>query len=176
LSRHIDSLEVSVPGELSLSRAKQLQALKEQAQSRQPQTRAKAQLVIGDQCFEVKDKGAGLFPFVLGNDSFYIKLARPGNTTLPFAFCQFRNSYLLHVGPSAAVRSLVLVLQELGQVTGGETVSRVDLAVDFVTDIPIEPWPAECWVTRLDLKNAYSDGDGFTGWSIGRKSSLQLSL
>jgi hypothetical protein len=82
----------------------------------------------------------------------------------------------LHVTPSVALGSLLQILQELGRVTGSETVSRVDLAVDFATDIPIKAWPAEYWVTRLDHKNSYSDGDRFTAWNIGRKSSLQLGL
>lgn len=176
LSRHVDSLELSFPGEIGFAAAQELERLKERAQSRDPSERAQAQIVLADQCLEVRDKGAGMFPYVIQDDRFYIKLSRQGNRSLPLAYCQVRNSHLMSVGAVAARADLLLLLAELGQVTGPETVSRVDLAVDFVSDQAMDAWGREAWVTRLAYKQSHSVGDRFTGWSIGRKNTLQFGL
>lgn len=176
LSRHVDSLELSFPGEISFTAAQKLEQLKERAQSRDPSVRAQAQIVLAGRCLEVRDKGAGMFPYVLQDDRFYIKLSRQGNKSLPLAFCQIRNRHLMSVGAVSARADLLALLAELGQVTGPETVSRVDLAVDFVSDQVMDAWGREAWVTRLAYKQSHSVGDRFTGWSIGRKNTLQFGL
>jgi len=176
LSRHVDSLELSFPGEIHQTTADQLAELKERAKSRDASTRAQAQLVVCGHCFRVADKGARFFPFVIDDDRFYIKLSGPSNKSFPLAYCQVRNSHLMRVGPVAARTDLRELLSELGQVTGPETVSRVDLAVDFVSDQAMDAWGREAWVTRLAYKQSHSVGDRFTGWSIGRKNTLQFGL
>jgi hypothetical protein len=149
---------------------------KELARSRDEAVRATAQIVVCGKCFEVSDKGSGLFPYVIRDHRFYIKISRPGNCALPMASGQIRNSHLLHAGPVQATQELRDTLEALGIVSGLETVSRVDLAVDFVSDAKMDGWGREAWVTRLEYKQAHSVGDHFTGWSIGRKSSLQFGL
>jgi hypothetical protein len=175
LSRHVDSLELSFPGHLSTSVENELVELKERAQSFDPVVQANAQILVGGQCFSVRDKGAPRFPFVLENDSFFIKLSGSSNTSLPFAYCQPRNAHLLRVGPEGARSELRRLLSEIGQVTGPETVSRVDLAVDFVGD-RVASWDPMVWVTRLPDKASHTHRDRFSGWTIGSKKSLQLGL
>ncbi len=176
LSQHIDSLELSFQGELTGELDSGLEHCKELAQSRDEALRATAQIVVDDCFFEVSDKGAGLFPYVIRDDRFYIKLSRPGKHAIPMAYCQIRNVHLLHVGPSQAVQDLRSVLEALGEVEGREKISRVDLAVDFVSDVQMDSWGREAWVTRLEYKQAHSVGERFTGWSIGRKDALQFGF
>jgi hypothetical protein len=176
LSQHIDSLEVSFKGELSGRSAEDLERCKGLAQSRDEAVRASAQVVIGDCFFEVSDKGAGLFPYVIRDSRFYIKLSRPGNRSVPMAHCQIRNVHLLQVGPSQALQDLRWFMDALGEVEGPEKISRVDLAVDFVSDVQMDSWGREAWVTRLEYKQAHSVGERFTGWSIGRKDALQFGF
>jgi len=129
---------MSFPGELTQSAAQRLDGLKESAQSRSASTRSMAQIVLAGDCFDVRDKGMGLFPCVIQDGRFFIKMSRPGNSSLPFAYCQVRNSHVIRVGPRAALADVQRVLEELGSVDGGETVSRVDLAVDFASDESME--------------------------------------
>jgi hypothetical protein len=62
----IDSLYLSYPGTLSHEWERDLENLKGIAQSDDPGERATAQVEIGGHLFEVKDKGKGRFPYVLG--------------------------------------------------------------------------------------------------------------
>lgn len=176
LSRHIDSLELSFPGQLFNESADKLAHLKELAQSRDPSFRSRAQIVLNGYCLRVKDKGAGMFPYVIEDDRFYIKLSRPGNQSLPLAYCQIRNFHLFSVGVVAARNDLRNLLSELGEITASETVSRVDLAVDLTAEQAMDAWGRDAWVTRLAYKQSHSVGDRFTGWSIGRKNTLQFGL
>ena len=89
LSRHVDSLELSFPGEISSTAAQKLEQLKERAQSRDPSVRAQAQIVLAGRCLEVRDKGAGMFPYVLQDDRFYIKLSRQGTSPSPSPSVRF---------------------------------------------------------------------------------------
>jgi hypothetical protein len=175
LSRHVDSLELSYPGRLSARVENELIELKACAQTREPSIQARAQLVVAGQCFAVADRGAGRFPFVLENDSFFIKLSGSGSSSLPLAYCQPRNVHLLRVGPAGASAELRALLAELGEVTGPETVSRIDLAVDFVSD-RVANWDPVAWVTKLKDKLSHTHKDRFSGWTIGSKKSLQLGL
>ncbi len=176
LSRHVDSLELSFPGEIHQATAHHLAGLKERAQSRDPSTRSRAQIVLRGHCFRVADKGARFFPYVIDDDRFYIKLSGPDNNSFPLAYCQVRNCHLMRVGPVEARSELAALLSDLGNITGPETVSRVDLAIDFVSDHRMEAWGREAWVTRLAYKQSHSVGERFTGWSIGRKNTLQFGL
>lgn len=175
-SLHIDSLEVSFPGVLSAPVSAHLRGLKEKAQSKSASERAEAQIVLGGECFQVRDKGAGRFPFIVDNEKFFIKLSSLEATSLPLASCQVRSRYLAQVGAVVAVAGLKALLEGFGEVHGEAVVSRADLAVDFSTDIAIEQWPMECWVTKLGQRHAYADGQLFTGWSIGSKTSFQFGL
>ena len=59
----VDSLYLSYPGGLHHGVLTKLVALKALAQSPDPIEQSKAQFVAGSHIFEVKDKGAGVFPW-----------------------------------------------------------------------------------------------------------------
>jgi len=178
LSLHVDSLEVSYRGTLRDGVANRLEGLKQLAQNPDPAEQARAQLIVGDETFLVHDKGAPLFPFVLENGAFYIKLAeRSENSPLPCVYCQFRSEYLVQTGPLQAESEVREVLRELVLLGGVDTVSRIDPAVDFVTDVNMEGWSRRSWVTRLRRKTSNSDGEQFTGWRIGtHRNPVSLRL
>ena len=101
----VDSLYLSYPGDLEPSVLATLMKLKAYAQSEHPEEQAKAQYVLGHHVFEVKDRGAGRFPFVLVDNTFRIQLSKPGKK-LPMAYVQASAEYLAHVGPEKVEKEL----------------------------------------------------------------------
>jgi hypothetical protein len=176
LSLHVDSLELSYRGTLREGVVGRLNALRELARSPSPKEQAKAQLVVRDETLLVRDKGVPLFPYVLENGAFFLKLAnRAPSSPLPCVYCQFRSEYLVQVGPINAEAELRVLLRNLLLLDGDETVSRIDLALDFTTDAVMDSWSRRAWVTKIRGKSSYSDGELFTGWRIGSHRN-QISL
>lgn len=176
LAKHIDSLELSYSGYLRPSSFKQLESLKALAQSRAALDQAAAQLMVADRCFAVCDKGAGRFRFKLEDNCFFIRLAQASAGGLPVAYCQIRSHYLCHVGAEVATAELRSVLEALAEIESDETVSRIDLAVDFVSSLNMEAWTRQAWVSRVSYRQAHSVGQRFTGWTVGRNCPLSLRM
>ncbi len=65
----VDSLYLSYSGELLTEVLDRLKSLKAMAQGKDREDQSKAQYPLGDHLFEVKDKGTGLFPYVLDDGS-----------------------------------------------------------------------------------------------------------
>ena len=170
----IDSLYLSYPGELDSEQFNRLKTLKAQAQGAEHEA-SKAQLAIREHVFEVKDKGAGLFPFVLVDGSFRIQLSGLRSTRLPMGYVQVSAKALAHQGPAGIEADLCAILAELGKVEP-PTVSRVDLFLDFACDLDMEAWDRHAWVTRAAAISQYAKGGKFTGWSIGEGGSIMARL
>lgn len=162
----VDSLYLSYPGRLSTEVEAKLRDLKQMAQSAEPIRRAQAQYLLGEHLFEVKDKGASLFPYILDDNQFRIQLARPSKT-VPMAYAKIASGYLAHVGSVEAEQSLSALLVTLGEIQGGPNVSRIDLFIDFASGGDMESWTRHAWVTRAASVNAYSVDGRFSGWSVG---------
>lgn len=162
----VDSLYLSYPGELFPESDARLKELKLLAQSREPGEVAKAQLPLGSHIFEVKEKGASLFPYILEDGAFRIQLSRPGHKA-PMAYVKVSAAYLAHVGPVEAEKHLHALLSELGELKEAANVSRIDLYVDFVSSVDMESWDRHAWVTRASSINAYAVSGNFSGWAIG---------
>jgi hypothetical protein len=126
----VDSLYLSYPGDLHHGVLTRLVGLKALAQSPDPLEQSKAQFVAGSHIFEVKDKGAGMFPFVLDDNAYRFQLSRPGKK-LPMAYVKVSAEYLAHKGPRAVEEELGFLLLHFGEITGRNMVSRIDLAADF---------------------------------------------
>ena len=171
----VDSLYLSYPGELSREVDSQLKALKELAKSSDPAEVAKAQLAVGGHIFEVKEKGASLFPYILEDGAFRIQLSRPGHKA-PMAYVKVSAKYLAHVGPVEAEKHLYAVLSELGEIKESANVSRIDLFVDFQSSVDMESWDRHAWVTRASSINAYSVSGQFSGWTIGMGGIISARL
>lgn len=162
----VDSLYLSYPGDLHPSTLGVLNTLKGYAQSEHPEQQAKAQYQLLDHIFEVKDRGAGRFPFILVDNTLRIQLSKPGKK-LPMAYVQVSAEYLAHKGPAAIEKELQALLSELGVLSGSNVVSRIDLAADFSTPVVMDSWHRAAWVTRATEIHSYAKDQQFTGWTIG---------
>ena len=163
----VDSLYLSFPGELSPSIQAALTKLKDYAQSVAIEEQCQAQYPLGAHIFEVKDKGARMFPYVLEDNAYRIQLARSGKKNLPMAYVKVSAEYLAHKGPQAVQEELRELLLEFGSLSGSNVVSRIDLAADFCSPVVMDSWHRTAWVTRATEIHSYSKDQIFTGWSIG---------
>ena len=170
-----DSLYLSYPGELRPEVESRLKSLKVLAQSQDPGKQAQAQYPLGDHIFEVKDRGAALFPYILQDGTFRIQLARPSKT-LPMAYVKVSSGYLAHVSPTEAEQALSSLLAELGSLQSSANVSRIDLFADFATAEDMDSWTRHAWVTRAALVNAYAIDGKFSGWTIGAGGIVSARL
>lgn len=171
----VDSLYLSYPGELSFEADKSLQHLKKIAQSPEPYQQYQAQMEVGGHILEVKDKGAPLFPYVLEDRALRIQLSRPGRKT-PMAYVKLSSGHLNHLGPAEAETGLKSILEGLGELHDEAHVSRIDLYVDFVSNVPMDSWGRESWVTRAGSISNYSEGGTFTGWMVGAGGVVSFRL
>lgn len=175
LRRCVDSLYLSIPGDLSPDSLRLLELLKQKAQNPNPLIQSQAQYQLGTHVFEVKDKGTGLFPFVLEDNAYRIQIART-TKNLPMAYVKVSAEYLAFLGPEAVLDELKSLLAELGELAGSNTVSRVDLAVDFMTSYRVHAWDTSSWVTRASKIDAHVSDQAFTGWSVGMGGHLACRL
>lgn len=171
----VDSLYLSFAGELEPAVERRLKELKLVAQSAQDHEQAYAQFQIDEHVFEVKDKGAGLFPYVLDDNAFRIQLSRRGKK-LPMAYVKVSAPYLAHVRPDAVEDDLTRLLSQLGELTDSASVGRIDLYVDFVTSVDMESWTREAWITRAANISSYACGNEFSGWAIGMGGVMACRL
>lgn len=172
----VDSLYLSYVGRLFAHRAEELTRLKEAARSGVPGEVADAQLVLGEHIFEVRDKGTGLFPFVLEDNAYRIALASLDAGALPMAYVKVSSHRLASDSPDAVEVELRALLDQLGTVAGPARVSRIDLFIDFVAEVDIEAWGRRAWVTRARGIEGYAVDNRFSGWTIGLGGPLAARL
>lgn len=170
----VDTLYLSVYGELHAEADHVLKELKRLAQSGELNDQAKAQYPIGEHIFEVKDKGSKLYPYALEDGAFRIQLSR--SKRMPWAYVKVSASYLASHSPQAAQVALLELMEPLGSITAAPTVGRLDLYVDFASGVDMESWDRQAWVTRADAVHQHAIGGDFTGWSIGLGGILSCRL
>lgn len=171
----VDSLYLSYAGQLFEPVSTQLDELKRQAQSNDAREVALAQFPLGDHLFEVKDKGARLFPYILDDAAFRLQLAKLSKA-IPMAYCKVSSGYLAYRRPPAVEVELRTLLAELGAIEGEGRASRIDLFVDFCSTVQMDSWGREAWITRAPRRSAHSVGDRFSGWSIGLGGAIGCRL
>jgi hypothetical protein len=172
----VDSLYVSYKGQLTLETQILLKRLKDLAQSQRPSDAAVAQLQLGDHVFEVKDRGTGLFAFILEDNAFRIQIAKSGSKSLPMAYVKISSQYLTARTPWEIVEELDELLASVSVYLDEPKVSRIDLFVDFVSSVDMESWDRTAWVTRANSVNAYSVGGAFSGWTVGLGGAIAARL
>ncbi len=172
----VDSLYLSFQGTLNEETEKKLIRRKEQAQSPDPMEKSLAQWPFGRHAFEVKDKGAGVFAFVLEDACFRISLSKHTATKLPMATVKLSSRYLSTVTPREGMEAARTILDSMGQLDAEPGVSRVDLFVDFVSYEDMESWTRSAWVTRASMLNQYAEHQKFSGWSIGNGGPIMMRL
>jgi hypothetical protein len=178
LRYQVDSLYVSYPGTLFPEWETRLEGLKEAARSESDSVRATAQVPIEQHLFEVSAKGRKRCRFVLADNCFDIGVAGVSARSVPMAYVQIGSEYLTAVGVDLAIAQLTPMIQRLGTVPQYRppNVSRVDLCVDFTTDIDPESWPRDCWITRADDIDQKARRGRFSGWIIGEGGVVMARL
>lgn len=171
----VDSLYLSYPGQLDEGSAAELSALKSVAQLPETHRQVTAQLERSGHLFEVKDKGAKLYPFILEDNAFRIQLSR-SKGKVPMAYVKLSSAYLSSVTPRDAEKHLREVVEQFGEMEGVAMVSRIDLFVDFVSSVDMESWKRDAWITRGRKIWTHADSGKFTGWSIGLGGVISARL
>jgi hypothetical protein len=138
--------------------------------------KAGAQWLVGRHAFEVKDKGAGVFAFVLEDACFRISLSKRTATKLPMATVKLSSRYLSTVTPREGMEATLSILASMGQLDAEPGVSRIDLFVDFVSYEDMESWTRDAWVTRAETTHQYAEHRKFSGWSIGNGGPIMMRL
>jgi len=176
LRRSVDSLYLSYKGKLSPEVEAKLDALKLAAQSEDEKLQASAVYCIGNHAFEVSGRGKGHFPLVLNDNWFHLQLSRANATRLPMCYVQLGSELLTRAGVEASVTALSNLIGELGAITQPPTVSRIDLCVDFVTEVDFVKLPRGAWVSRAHQFTTYYDRKHITGFTFGQSGDFSARL
>lgn len=175
--RHgVDSLYLSFPGALDSDVAIVLQNLKDSAQSFDDKVQATATYFNGDSLFTVLPRGRGRFSYVLEDNWFRLELSNATAAVLPLAHVQIRSEYLTEVGVDHAMQTLSGIMPEFGEVSGPPVISRIDLFVDFTTDLALAELPGSHWVKRCKKRDIHEDRDQVTGMTFGAGNEVSARL
>lgn len=173
----VDSLYLSYPGMLSEDWDKKLARLKELAQQEDDLSQSIAQVTICEHLFEVRDKGAGRFSYVLVDNAYRIQASNSRSKSLPLAYVQISSEYLTHAGIEKAEEALRHIVNTLGVVNEPANISRVDLFADFCADCEMDAFePLRDWVTRVETMSLHYSYGHFSGWSFGSGGDIVARL
>lgn len=176
LNKGIDSLYVSFKGTLKEDIKAQLEEKKIQAQSSDEKERALAKMTIDDHCFEVKDKGKGLYAYVIVDAWYHIQVSPSERKTLPPVYVQISSDVLSRIGIDDAMTQLRNIIKTFLIKLDSETISRADLFIDFITDVNLEAIREIEWIRRATRLDRYWMESIFTGWSIGLGGGISARL
>ena len=173
----VDSLYLSYPGVMSEDWDKKLARLKELAQQEDDLSQSIAQVTICEHLFEVKDKGANRFSYVLVDNAYRIQASNSRSKSLPLAYVQISSEYLSHAGIEKAEEGLRYIVNTLGMVNEPANISRVDLYADFCADCEMDAFePLRDWVTRVETMSLHYSHGRFSGWSFGSGGDIVARL
>ena len=173
----VDSLYLSYPGVLSEEWDQKLSRLKELAQQEDDLSQSIAQVTICGHLFEVRDKGAGRFSYVLVDNAYRIQASNSRSKSLPLAYVQISSEYLTHAGIEKAEEGLRHIVNSLGVVNEPANISRVDLYADFCADCEMDAFePLRDWVTRVEAMSLHYSYGQFSGWSFGSGGDIVARL
>ena len=173
----VDSLYLSYPGVMSEDWDKKLFRLKDLAQLDDELSQSIAQVTICGHLFEVRDKGAGRFSYVLVDNAYRIQASNSRSKSLPLAYVQISSEYLTHAGIEKAEEGLRHIVNTLGVVNEPANISRVDVYADFCADCEMDAFePLRDWVTRVETMSLYYSYGRFSGWSFGSGGDIVARL
>jgi hypothetical protein len=172
----VDSLYLSYRGSLRTEVELCLDRLKALAKSDEAAEKAQAVYEVGNHCFEVFGGGRGWFPFVIKDNWFNLQLSRSTTTRLPLAMVQISSEVLTRAGLQASIAAADAVIHQLGRVDAPANLSRVDLCVDFQTDVVLERIPRDTWATRSQLFQQYWKQEQYSGCVFGQGGDMSCRL
>ncbi|MCF6205213.1 MAG: hypothetical protein L3J59_16375 [Methylococcaceae bacterium] len=164
----VDSLYLSFQGSLSQYWSNKLSQLKNIAQDSDPLIKATAQANIGGHYFEVSSRGRGKYLYVLKDNWFQIQVAGEDSKALPVVYVQISSELLTFNPLCDVIESIKFIVNTLASSVDKVSVSRVDICIDFMTDVNLSKFTEDNWVTRAKSFSRYSENSQFTGWSIGK--------
>jgi hypothetical protein len=172
----IDSLYLSFWGDLKEGLLDEFEAKKQLAQSENLEDQALAVKIIDDHCFEIRDKGQGFYSYVLADNWFYIKISASRKKLIPTVAVQISSELLNCSGFDYSVSHLRALLENHLITIQKERIKRVDIFVDFITDIDFEAISRKSWIARADKVNNYWTGNIFSGWTVGMGGDIAARL
>jgi len=173
----VDSLYLSYPGVMNEDWDKKLAKLKMLAQMEDDLSQSIAQVAICEHLFEVRDKGAGRFSYVLVDNAYRIQASNSRSKSLPLAYVQISSEFLSHAGIEKAEEALRHIVNSLGVVEEPANISRVDLFADFSADYQMDAFePLRDWVTRVETMSLHYSHGRFSGWSFGSGGDIVARL
>ncbi len=175
LFKGIDSLYVSYKGRLKEGLSGLLKEQKTLAQSDDEKKQALATITIEGHNFEVSDKGARYYSYILVDNWYQIKITDSKKQSIPTIYVQIKSELLNCLGHEYAICKLREIVNKLLIVVEGELISRSDIFADFVTDADLERIEKKSLVTKTRKIDKHWDG-GFTGWSIGLGGVISARL
>ena len=151
--------------------------LKDLAQLDDELSQSVAQVAICEHLFEVRDKGAGRFSYVLVDNAYRIQSSNSRSKSLPLAYVQISSEFLSHAGIEKAEEALRHIVNTLGVVEEPANISRVDLYADFCADCAMDAFePLRDWVTRVETMSLHYSYGRFSGWSFGSGGDIVARL
>lgn len=172
----IDSLYVSYKGTLKEGIKEHLEEKKKLAQSEDEKEQASARITIDDHCFEVMDRGAKWYPFILVDNWYRIQVSGSKRQKLPQVYVQVSSELLTCHGLDNSINELRKTVNMLLGKIEEETISRTDVFIDFATNGELETIEKVSWITRAQKTHKYWNGDIFTGWTIGQGGDILARL
>jgi hypothetical protein len=130
----IDSLYVSFKGTLKEGVKERLEEKKKLAQSEDEKEQASARMMLDDHCFEVSDRGTKWYSFILVDNWYHLQISGSKRQKLPQLYVQVSSELLTCYGLDNAIIHLRKIVQMLMETIEEETISRMDIFTDFVTD------------------------------------------
>ena len=172
----IDSLYVSYRGTLKEGLLELLEEKKKLAQSDGEKERALATMDIEDHHFEVKDRGARYYSYILEDNWYHIQITASKKKMVPTLYIQIASELLNCLGHEYALYKLREIVSNLLIVIEAEKISRADIFVDFATNRDFEKIEKQSWITRAEDTVKRWKREKFTGWSIGRGGQISARL
>jgi len=163
----VDSLYMSYKGALKIGLNECLEERKKLAQSDNEMEQALAKIEIGEHVFEVIDRGAHGYSFILVDKWYRIQISASRKKVLPSVYVKISSELLTCYGTDRSINKLRAIVEKLLVKIEGETVSRVDLFVDFTTDEELDKIEDKSWVAKAKNHASYRHCGLFTGMSIG---------
>lgn len=173
----IDSLYLSFHGSARLSLLSRLQELKEIAKStRCRDERTPPALHLAGIEFIVKPKGQSIYPFVLFNNHFVIRVAGEASSNAPPVYMQISSELLTMYGYDEALEMSRKIAGQIVADCNQGTISRVDLCCDFTTDLDWLSVDPIAWVCRSNKRSEYREANELTGYVFGKSGDVLARL
>lgn len=172
----IDSLYLSFRGDIKEEILEELITKRELAKSDDEALQAQATMILGNHCFEVKDKGKGKYKFVLVDAWFHIQIAGGSKNKIPDVYVQISSELLNCTGLDKSLNLLRSVVSMLLISVDDESISRVDPFVDFVTVKDFKALNDDLWVAVADSDTGYRENRKSTGCAFGKGGAITARL